>query len=66
MAGIHKIGLTAKGGTAKKIDLFIVNWGVTVWTSTFKRTLLHLHLNFASMFEQAFERTFSVTTDIMI
>ena len=39
---------------------------VTIWTSTCKWTLLHLRLNFASMFEQAFEWTFLVTTDIMI
>ena len=31
---------------------------VMIWTSTFKQTLLRLHLNFASMFGQAFEWTF--------
>ena len=46
---------------------------VTIWpiSSTFEhcmyeQTLLHLHLNFASMFEQTFEQTFSVSTDITI
>ena len=39
-----------------------VNSTVTIQTSTFKQTLLHLCLNFASMFEQ----TFPITTDIMI
>ena len=39
---------------------------VMIWTSTFKRTLLHLHLNFTSMFEQTFQQTFSISTDITI